>query len=62
MDAAVQQLSIHPGSMPVYLHIPAEKMTFLLPKVQWCDGSEGCMNRLCSQFGQANVKIVEKKA
>lgn len=62
MDAAVQHLSLHPGSIPVYLHIPAEKMTFLLPKVQWCDGSEGCLQRLSRTFGEANVKVVEKKA
>nr|MBR4281460.1 DNA polymerase III subunit alpha [Clostridia bacterium] len=61
MEEAAHMLSLHPGSIPVYLHIPAEKMTFLMPSLQWCDGSEGCMNRLTSVFGEANVKIVEKK-
>ena len=62
MDEAVHKLSLHPGSIPVYLHIPAEKATFLLPALQWCDGSEGCMKRLIAAFGEANVKLVEKKA
>ena len=62
MDEAVHKLSLHPGSIPVYLHIPAEKATFLLPALQWCDGSEGCTKRLIAAFGEANVKLVEKKA
>jgi DNA polymerase-3 subunit alpha len=61
MDEAVHMLELHPGSIPVYLHIPAEKATFLLPSLKWCDGSEGCMNRLTTAFGESNVKIVEKK-
>jgi DNA polymerase-3 subunit alpha len=61
MEDAAHMLSLHPGSIPVYLHVPAEKMTFLLPSLQWCDGSEGCMARLTAAFGEANVKIVEKK-
>ena len=61
MEEAAHMLSLHPGSIPVYLHVPAEKMTFLLPSLQWCDGSEGCLKRLTAAFGEANVKIVEKK-
>ena len=61
MDEASHLLSLYPGSIPVYLHVPAEKMTFLMPSLQWCDGTEGCMNRLQSVFGAANVKLVEKK-
>lgn len=61
MEEAAHMLSLHPGSIPVYLHIPAEKMTFLLPSLQWCDGSEGCLKRLSAAFGEANVKLVEKK-
>ncbi len=62
MDEAAHMLSLHPGSIPVYLHIPAEKMTFLMPSLQWCDGSEGCLSRLNAAFGEGNVKLVEKKA
>ncbi len=61
MDEAVHTLSLYPGSTPVYLHVPAEKMTFLLPRVQWCDGSDAALSRLTASFGAANVKIVEKK-
>ncbi len=61
MEAAAHALSLHPGSLPVYLHVPAEKMTFLLPHIQWCDGSKGCIDRLNGLFGAANVKMVEKK-
>ncbi|MBQ3157333.1 MAG: DNA polymerase III subunit alpha [Clostridia bacterium] len=61
MDEAAHLLSLYPGSIPVYLHIPAEKMTFLMPSLQWCDGSEGCMSRLTAAFGEPNVKLVEKK-
>ncbi len=61
MDEAVRLLSFHPGSIPVYLHVPAEKLTFLLPRVQWCDGSDDCLSRLSRSFGAANVKTVEKK-
>ena len=52
-------LALHPGSVPVYVHIPAEKMTLLAPKINWCDGSEGCMARLMAAFGADNVKMVE---
>ena len=62
MDEAVHHLSLHPGSIPVYLHVPQEKLTFLLPKVQWCDAGEKCVARLTKAFGAENVKIVEKKA
>ncbi len=61
MDEAARLLSFHPGSIPVYLHLPAEKMTLLMPAIQWCDASEGCLKRLCGVFGESNVKIVEKK-
>ena len=62
MEEAAHLLSLYPGSIPVYLHVPAEKMTFLMPSLQWCDGTEGCMARLQSVFGAENVKLVEKKA
>ncbi len=61
MAEAAHLLSLHPGSIPVYLHVPAEKMTFLTPSLQWCDGSAVCLERLRSAFGADNVKTVEKK-
>ena len=61
MDKAITMLALHPGSVPVYVHIPSEKMTLLAPKINWCDGSDGCLQRLMNAFGPENVKIVESK-
>ncbi len=51
-------LSLFPGSVPVYYHLPAEKITLLVPKISWCDKSENCLNRLISLLGSENVKLV----
>lgn len=59
MDAASSTLSLYPGSVPVYLHLPAEKMTLLAPKTGWCDASDGCLNRLNALLGAENVKLLE---
>lgn len=59
MDAAASTLSLYPGSVPVYLHLPAEKMTLLAPKTGWCDASDGCLNRLNALLGAENVKLLE---
>ena len=61
MDAASAALSLYPGSVPVYLHLPAEKMTLLAPKSGWCDAGEGCLQRLRALLGQENVKLVESR-
>lgn len=61
IDRAMAMLALHPGDVPVYLHIPEEKMTFLTPATAWCDLSAGCLTRLTDAFGEANVKTVEKK-
>ena len=61
MDKTITMLALHPGSVPVYVHIPSEKMTLLAPKINWCDGSDGCLQRLMNAFGPENVKIVESK-
>lgn len=60
MEVCVHALSLHPGSVPVYLHIPQEKMTFLAPKINWCDATERCLDRLASLFGKEQVKLVDK--
>ena len=60
MDRAMAVMSLYPGSVPVYLHIPEEKMTFLAPKLSWCDATAPCMERLCAAFGEDSVKLVEK--
>lgn len=61
MDAASSALSLYPGSVPVYLHLPAEKMTLLAPKTSWCDASDGCLNRLNALLGAENVKLLESR-
>ena len=61
MDAASSTLSLYPGSVPVYLHLPAEKMTLLAPKTAWCDASDGCLNRLNALLGAENVKLLESR-
>ena len=61
MDAASSALSLYPGSVPVYLHLPAEKMTLLAPKTGWCDASDGCLNRLNALLGVENVKLLESR-
>ena len=61
MDAASSTLSLYPGSVPVYLHLPAEKMTLLAPKTGWCDASDGCLNRLNALLGAENVKSLESR-
>ena len=61
MDRAITMLALHPGSVPVYVHIPSEKMTLLAPKLNWCDGSDGCISRMAAAFGAENVKLVESK-
>ncbi|MCH5286997.1 MAG: DNA polymerase III subunit alpha [Christensenellaceae bacterium] len=60
LERALSMLSLHPGSVPVYVHIPEEKVTLLAPKLQWCDASDGCMERLCGAYGPENVKLVQK--
>ena len=61
MDAASSTVSLYPGSVPVYLHLPAEKMTLLAPKTGWCDASDGCLNRLNALLGAENVKLLESR-
>lgn len=61
MDACMHALSLHPGSVPVYLHIPQEKMTFLAPRLNWCDASEACLTRLAGLFDASGVKLVVKQ-
>ena len=60
LPRASELLSRYPGSVPVYLHIPAEKVTLLAEKLLWCDAGEGCLRRLSEAFGEENVKLVVK--
>lgn len=60
LDHASAMLALHPGSVPVYLHIPEEKATLLAPKLQWVDASDGCLKRLSTAYGSENVRLVQK--
>lgn len=60
MDKATAALGLHPGSTPVYMHLPEEKITLLAPRISWCDASESCMKRMKGIFGEENVKLVCK--
>ena len=55
MDRAAAMLGLNPGSIPVYMHLPAEKTTLLAPRGCWCDGSEKCLSRLREALGGENV-------
>ncbi len=61
MDRVTTLLSLHPGSVPVYLHLPEEKITLLAPRLSWCDGTEACIQRLSAVLGADNVKMKESK-
>lgn len=59
-ERALRLLSLYPGSVPVYMHLPEEKVTLLAPSLQWCDASDGCLARLTDTFGPENVRLVQK--
>ena len=50
-------LALASGNVPVYMHIPEEKITLLAPKEQWCDAEEECMLRLQEALGNENVVL-----
>ena len=58
MAACAGQVNVHPGSVPVYLHVPEEKQTYLLPKNQWCDAGSAALESLCGTYGEENVRLV----
>ena len=57
MDSASAVLALHAGEIPVYLHVPDERMTVLAPRTSWCDGSEACLNGLKGLIGPENVVL-----
>ena len=46
LDRISALLALHPGEIPVYLHIPEEKITLLCPRKEWCSGDEECLRKL----------------
>jgi len=57
MDRITALLALEAGDIPVYMHIPAEKMTLLCPRTAWCNGSETCLRRLREDLGDENVVL-----
>ena len=55
MERISAMLALFPGEVPVYLHIPEEKMTLLSPKENWCSGDERCLRALRDELGESNV-------
>ena len=60
MEKANVLLALTPGEVPVYMHIPEEKLTLLAPATCWCDASETCLGRMKELLGEENVKTVTK--
>ena len=57
MEKAGALLALDPGEIPVYMHIPSEKITLLSPHESWCSGSEKCLQRLRETLGSENVVL-----
>ena len=60
MDRVQAMLAPDSGSVPVYMHIPAEKMTLLCPRSSWFSGSEDGLARLKEALGAENVVLRRK--
>ncbi len=57
MDRAQTLLALSAGEVPVYFHLPSEKLTLLSPREGWTDAGEACLNRLRDAFGAENVVL-----
>ena len=57
MDRISAMLALEAGNIPVYMHIPAEKITLLCPRTSWCNGSGHCLKRLQDAIGTENVVL-----
>lgn len=58
--AVVQEvLQRMPGDIPVYLHIPAEKLTLLAPREMWVDDALDARATLMSEIDEENLKVVK---
>ena len=60
MDRAMALLALSAGEVPVYMHIPEEKITLLCPRENWCTADETCLSRLQEALGAENVILKEK--
>ena len=60
MDRAAAVLALCAGDVPVYMHIPEEKITLLCPQEDWCSADEECVRRLRDALGEENVVLKQK--
>ena len=60
MDRAGALLALSAGDVPVYMHIPEEKITLLCPRENWCEPDAACLERLKAALGAENVVVREK--
>jgi DNA polymerase-3 subunit alpha len=57
MESVTAMLALDAGNVPVYMHIPEEKITLLCPREHWVSASEECVRRLCEALGTENVVL-----
>ena len=57
MDRARAILALEAGAVPVYMHIPSEKITLLCPREAWSSGSGKALQRLQEELGKENVVL-----
>ncbi len=57
MESVTAMLDLSAGSVPVYMHIPEEKITLLCPREHWIRADEGCLLRLQEALGKENVVL-----
>ena len=57
MESITAMLALAAGNVPVYMHIPEEKITLLAPREQWCSADGECLRRLCDALGNENVVL-----
>ena len=55
MDRVQAMLALDAGDVPVYMHLPAEKMTLLCPRTSWSSGSERTVQKLKEALDAENV-------
>ena len=57
LDRAQALLALNQGNIPVYMHIPQEKVTLLAPRMAWCAGGEEGLRKLRDMLGAENVVL-----
>lgn len=60
MERCTALLNTLRGTIPVYIHIPEEKATLLVPRDKWVSLSETALQTLREAFGESNVRLVVK--